>query len=226
MVQEWTPGQLARVCGPPFSRRGKSSPCSRKPRTVLFAEPVRRKVSKNVRTTAWTWRIEEHLGWRVEVVRHPPQPRGEWVPRGDRQTGGPCGSPMSDCHKRRKHSAAYCPGAGQWSGPLPGCAKVDDSVETTSGYPPPARRSSTRRWGASCCGGWLAPEFQTVSSLGHRMRGSVLIRDDDQDISKSSPRSLAKKASSSRSCVMRNQPRSRPEPTRWGRPEPPEGVAT
>jgi putative transposase len=29
--------------------------------------------------------IEEHLGWRVEVVRHPPQPRGEWVPHGDRQ---------------------------------------------------------------------------------------------------------------------------------------------
>jgi len=24
--------------------------------------------------------IEEHLGWRVKVVRHPPQPRGEWVP--------------------------------------------------------------------------------------------------------------------------------------------------
>ena len=29
--------------------------------------------------------IEEHLGWRVEVVRHPPHPRGEWVPHGDRQ---------------------------------------------------------------------------------------------------------------------------------------------
>jgi len=29
--------------------------------------------------------IEEHLGWRVEVVRHPPQPRDEWVPHGDRQ---------------------------------------------------------------------------------------------------------------------------------------------
>lgn len=26
---------------------------------------------------AW---IEEHLGWNVEVVQHPPQPRGEWVP--------------------------------------------------------------------------------------------------------------------------------------------------
>ncbi len=22
--------------------------------------------------------IEEHLGWSVEVVRHPPKPRGEW----------------------------------------------------------------------------------------------------------------------------------------------------
>jgi len=28
--------------------------------------------------------IEEHLGWRVEVVRHPPHPRGEWVPHGNR----------------------------------------------------------------------------------------------------------------------------------------------
>jgi putative transposase len=27
--------------------------------------------------------IEEHLGWSVEVVRHPPKPRGEWQPRGD-----------------------------------------------------------------------------------------------------------------------------------------------
>jgi putative transposase len=29
---------------------------------------------------AW---IEEHLGWTVEVVRHPPKPRGMWVPHGD-----------------------------------------------------------------------------------------------------------------------------------------------
>jgi putative transposase len=28
---------------------------------------------------AW---IEEHLGWSVEVVRHPPKARGEWVPLG------------------------------------------------------------------------------------------------------------------------------------------------
>jgi putative transposase len=26
--------------------------------------------------------IEEHMGWRVEVVRHPPPPRGEWIPLG------------------------------------------------------------------------------------------------------------------------------------------------
>jgi putative transposase len=26
--------------------------------------------------------IEEHLGWTVEVVQHPPKPRGEWVPLG------------------------------------------------------------------------------------------------------------------------------------------------
>jgi putative transposase len=34
--------------------------------------------------TGKSW-IEEHLGWRVEVVRHPPQPRGEWVPHGNLQ---------------------------------------------------------------------------------------------------------------------------------------------
>ena len=27
--------------------------------------------------------IEEQLGWSVEVVKHPPKPRGEWQPRGD-----------------------------------------------------------------------------------------------------------------------------------------------
>jgi putative transposase len=27
--------------------------------------------------------IEAHLGWTVEVVRHPPTPRGHWVPHGD-----------------------------------------------------------------------------------------------------------------------------------------------
>jgi putative transposase len=32
--------------------------------------------------TGKTW-IEEHLGWTVEVVRHPPLPRGQWVPHGD-----------------------------------------------------------------------------------------------------------------------------------------------
>ena len=28
-----------------------------------------------------TW-IEKHLGWSVEVVKHPPKARGEWQPRG------------------------------------------------------------------------------------------------------------------------------------------------
>ncbi len=27
--------------------------------------------------------IEERLGWSVEVVKHPPKPRGEWRPIGD-----------------------------------------------------------------------------------------------------------------------------------------------
>jgi putative transposase len=37
----------------------------------------------NYTGTGKSW-IEEHLGWRVEVVRHPPHPRGEWVPHGNR----------------------------------------------------------------------------------------------------------------------------------------------
>ncbi len=32
--------------------------------------------------TGKTW-IEDHLGWRVEVVKHPPKARGEWQARGD-----------------------------------------------------------------------------------------------------------------------------------------------
>jgi putative transposase len=31
--------------------------------------------------TGRTW-IEAHLGWRVEVVQHPPKPRGVWAPIG------------------------------------------------------------------------------------------------------------------------------------------------
>jgi putative transposase len=33
-------------------------------------------------TGAGTQWIQEHLGWSVEIVRHPPKPRGEWVPLG------------------------------------------------------------------------------------------------------------------------------------------------
>jgi putative transposase len=34
--------------------------------------------------------IEEHLGWTVEIVQHPPHPRGEWriVPEPDDPTRG------------------------------------------------------------------------------------------------------------------------------------------
>ncbi len=33
--------------------------------------------------------IEDYLRWSVEVVRHPPKPRGEWQPRGDLDGLGP-----------------------------------------------------------------------------------------------------------------------------------------
>lgn len=32
--------------------------------------------------TGKAW-IEQQLGWEVEVVQHPPKPRGEWIPHGD-----------------------------------------------------------------------------------------------------------------------------------------------
>jgi len=103
--------------------------------------------------------IEEHLGWRVEVVRHPPQPRGEWIPTAIGKIGGPCGSPGSDCHLHRKCSVACCPGGGWWSGPSPGSAKADGSIETTNDCVTLARLSSTQRWVASWSGGWPESEF-------------------------------------------------------------------
>ncbi|MAF64050.1 MAG: transposase [Planctomycetes bacterium] len=36
-------------------------------------------VDRGYTGTGKAW-IEQHLGWRVEVVQHPPKPRGEWVP--------------------------------------------------------------------------------------------------------------------------------------------------
>jgi putative transposase len=54
---------------------------------------------------AW---IEENLGWTVEVVQHPPKPRGEWVP-----TGEPGDDPRPFVWQRRP------PSHGGFRGPLP-----------------------------------------------------------------------------------------------------------
>jgi putative transposase len=39
-------------------------------------------VDQGYRGTGKAW-IEEHLGWSVEVVKHPSKARGEWQPHGD-----------------------------------------------------------------------------------------------------------------------------------------------
>lgn len=97
--------------------------------------------------TGKSW-IEEHLGWRVEVVPHPPHPRGEWVPHGNRADWRTVWFPMSDYHPVRKSSVVFFPDGGSWSGPLPGSVRTGVSVETTSACAPPARHSSTRLWAA------------------------------------------------------------------------------
>jgi putative transposase len=49
---------------------------------ALFPRLAHARVDQGYTGAGKTW-IEEHLGWTVEVVRHPPRPRGEWVPHGD-----------------------------------------------------------------------------------------------------------------------------------------------
>src|SRR3712207_523838 len=46
----------------------------RPPRSTLFPYTTLFRSGKD--------RIEQELGWSVEVVQHPPKPRGEWVPLG------------------------------------------------------------------------------------------------------------------------------------------------
>jgi hypothetical protein len=80
--------------------------------------------------------------------RHPPHPRGEWVPHGNRAGWRTVWFPMSAYHPLRKSSVVFYRGGGSWSAPLPGSVRTGVSVETTSGCAPPAWHSSTRRWAA------------------------------------------------------------------------------
>ena len=51
--------------------------------------------------------IEERLGWSVEVVKHPPKPRGEWRPIGDLNDLSIASiSSGFDSHLNRRDSAA------------------------------------------------------------------------------------------------------------------------
>jgi putative transposase len=48
---------------------------------TLFPRLAHLWVDQGYTGTGKAW-IEEHLGWTVEVVRHPPKPRGVWAPAG------------------------------------------------------------------------------------------------------------------------------------------------
>lgn len=50
----------------------------------LFPRLAQVWVDQGYTGTGKAW-IEDQLGWTVEVVRHPPKPRGAWVPHGDRE---------------------------------------------------------------------------------------------------------------------------------------------
>jgi putative transposase len=69
-------------------------------------------------------RIEDHLGWRVEVVRHPPHPRGEWVPHGDLQDWRTVWFSWQRLPSAPKVAAVCCPRGGWWSGRSHGCVVI------------------------------------------------------------------------------------------------------
>ncbi len=77
-------------------------PCSRKLRTVLVAEPVRRKVSKNVRTAVWTWRSGSSTTLLVESYT---RPTGNFISSSPRRAFA-CIPPMRRARKTC-NSASY-----------------------------------------------------------------------------------------------------------------------
>jgi len=87
--------------------------------------------------------------------------------------GGQCGSPGSDCRRRRRCSVAYSPGAGWWSGRSPGSVKVEGSAETTSGCVPPASAYLCRNGPADVTEVGSHLSFQTVFSGGGQHRRAV-----------------------------------------------------
>src|SRR3954451_14178103 len=70
--------------------------------------------------------IEAQLGWNVEVVRHPPQPRGEWVPHGDRSDWRTVWFSWERLPPAPKvlRGVACCPAGGWSKGPSPGSVKT------------------------------------------------------------------------------------------------------
>jgi putative transposase len=70
--------------------------------------------------------IEEHLGWSVEVVKHPPKARGEWQPHGDlNDLSLLCGLNGFDFHLSREDFAAHYRGAGSRNEPSVGYLRAE-----------------------------------------------------------------------------------------------------
>ena len=73
-------------CAPRYTRPtfkiGPASRCSWRGADDQFPRVEHLWVDQGYTGSGKSW-IEENLGWRVEAIRHPPHPRGEWVPHGD-----------------------------------------------------------------------------------------------------------------------------------------------
>jgi putative transposase len=80
-------------------------------RRFPFIEPVW--VDQGSTGTGRAW-IEEHLGWRVELVKHPSPPRGRWVPH----------STTGDLSDLSTVSFTYERFKSQWSGRSVGSARA------------------------------------------------------------------------------------------------------
>ena len=99
-------------------------------------------VNQGYTGTGKAW-IEHELGWSVEVVRHTPKPRGEWVPLGTGDDPRPC--EWRRLPPERTGFAACCRAGGPWSGPSDGWATAAASVRIPSASARPGKPLSRRR---------------------------------------------------------------------------------
>jgi hypothetical protein len=136
-------------CGPRCTRRlfkiARASPCSWRGADGQFPRAEHLWVDQGYTGSGKTW-IEQNLGWRVEVVRHPPHPRGEWVPHGDLARIETVWFSWSGFRQGQESSAVCCQDGAWLSAHSPGCARTDASAGTTSDCAPRARPSFMRPW--------------------------------------------------------------------------------